>query len=361
MTQKFNGKEIVVVAALAVVAGLVGGWLFVALANWYLRSFDLVGTAFPERIGPDSKIIIQGARQVVVDQDKQTADVIANAQKYLVGFYDTKATNFDLDTAVGQGLVLTGDGWLLARLDSAAASADQVKNFKVVVADKGVFAVDQAVLDKTSGLWLVKVNAQGLTVAPMSLAKNISLGQVGVALGWRSGATVSNVSRWQWPKIRSSDQPAEVFTTAVKATSGQFLLLGLSGQVIGLASSNGWSAVDNLLAGLNSFVANKTLARPVLGVYYEALSDQVNPAGGRGALLVKNGSEPAVIKGSPAAGAGLLAGDIILSVNSQELNADNDLAMVIFSHKPREKIYLHYKRGQQEHDIDVILAGSQPD
>lgn len=63
---------------------------------------------------------------------------------------------------------------------------------------------------------------------------------------------------------------------------------------------------------------------------------------------------------SPAARAGLRAGDVILSVNNTSLDANNRLADVIAKFKPGDAVTLKIRRGDKEQDIRVTL-GENPD
>ena len=65
---------------------------------------------------------------------------------------------------------------------------------------------------------------------------------------------------------------------------------------------------------------------------------------------------------SPAAKAGLQAGEIIVSIDGQELGSQTDLAEVIHSHKPGDTISLSVKpiSDEQAHEVQITL-GENPD
>lgn len=69
-----------------------------------------------------------------------------------------------------------------------------------------------------------------------------------------------------------------------------------------------------------------------------------------------------VTPGSPAAKAGLQVGEIIVSIDGEELGSETDLAEVIHSHKSGDSISLSVKRAtdEQTHDVQVTL-GENPD
>ncbi len=112
---------------------------------------------------------------------------------------------------------------------------------------------------------------------------------------------------------------------------------------------------------LGSFVAAPGLdATPLT---YGVLSVQTRSfdEANKGFLGVGLRSSPAglvirqVTEKSAASEAGLLANDIVLTINGTAVSTEEDFIRTVSSHKPTEKISLHIKRSDQEQDIDAIL------
>ena len=76
--------------------------------------------------------------------------------------------------------------------------------------------------------------------------------------------------------------------------------------------------------------------------------------GTTGALLSQ------VIPDTPAAQAGLQAGDIIVVVDGTAVNADNDLATLLGRHKPGDVVTLQVSRGLQEPRQVKVTLGEKP-
>ena len=126
-------------------------------------------------------------------------------------------------------------------------------------------------------------------------------------------------------------------------------------QVVGVVDDKGIQSLDYYLPLIDNLSLDKA-NRAVLGVYYKDLSNIVtNKAPMIGVQLVKSDGNAAVQKGSVADRAGLKEGDIILSVDNVELNADNDLAELISIYKPKSKLYLKIKRDQTEKVVEIKL------
>jgi membrane-associated protease RseP (regulator of RpoE activity) len=63
---------------------------------------------------------------------------------------------------------------------------------------------------------------------------------------------------------------------------------------------------------------------------------------------------------SPAAQAGLQAGDVITAVDGTAVNADHDLATLIKQHKPGDEVTLTVSRGLQEPQQVKLTLGEKP-
>ncbi|MGW0879048.1 trypsin-like peptidase domain-containing protein [Streptomyces sp. NPDC002671] len=72
------------------------------------------------------------------------------------------------------------------------------------------------------------------------------------------------------------------------------------------------------------------------------------------------GSSP-VEAGGPAAKAGLKPGDVITKLDDMVVDSGPTLIGDIWTHKPGDKVTITYKRGGQEHTVDLVLGSRQGD
>jgi len=107
-------------------------------------------------------------------------------------------------------------------------------------------------------------------------------------------------------------------------------------------------------------VNGEQLSRPWIGVYYQPvtkqLADERDLSVDYGVLIDSSNDRPAVFPGSPAAAAGLEAGDVITAVDGDRVDAESDLADHILPHQPGDKITLTVMRGGREMDVAVTLG-----
>jgi S1-C subfamily serine protease len=98
--------------------------------------------------------------------------------------------------------------------------------------------------------------------------------------------------------------------------------------------------------------------QPSLGVNYLDLSaikaEGINSD--KGAYLYASTGAPAVLVNSPAAAAGLAAGDIITAIDNQELNAANGLADVLSAYNAGDKITVSYRRAGRDMEAEITLG-----
>jgi len=355
ITEK-NWKQILLLLAAGVLSGLIGAYIFSYSVSWYINSNNLLSTQFTEKYGASDRVVIQDAKNVVVEQDASVAEAVKSGSAYLVGFY--KKTNndaYDLSQTVGQGVILSADGWLLADNNKIVEPAEW-RTLVAINSEGKVFQLDQAYKDKTSGYWLIKmVDARSLPVVSFASARVLEPGQIVVVVGWQKNPVISYYRGGEYKQIvRSSDLPARQLLLS-NNVAGLFLVLNMAKQVVGVVDDKGIQSLDYYLPLIDNLSLDKA-NRAVLGVYYKDLSNIVtNKAPMIGVQLVKSDGNAAVQKGSVADRAGLKEGDIILSVDNVELNADNDLAELISIYKPKSKLYLKIKRDQTEKVVEIKL------
>jgi S1-C subfamily serine protease len=166
------------------------------------------------------------------------------------------------------------------------------------------------------------------------------------------------------------------FDAAVNPGNSGGPLLDAAGNVIGIntamaqnSSGIGFAIpIDIARPVMRQALAHQKLARPYIGVRYEAIDLQVKTrehlSVDQGALLITSPdssgkSEPAIIPGGPAEKAGLKEGDIITAVESQTIDAEHPLDLVLSGYAPGQTITLAVLRDGATLDIKLTL-GTRP-
>jgi serine protease Do len=213
-------------------------------------------------------------------------------------------------------------------------------------------------------------DSDSLELGQTAIAIGNALGQfsntvsVGVVSGL--GRTVTATS----PDTGTDETISGVIQTdaAINPGNSGGPLLDLRGDVIGIdtavaddAQNIGFAIpINEAKAVIASVEATGRIEAPYLGVRYEdvtpVLATQNKLPISYGAWVNSDGQGLPVVPGSPAAVAGIQAGDIIESVNGLKLDSTHDLANVINEYSVSSTIALVVDRGGKEITLQATLA-----
>jgi putative serine protease PepD len=102
--------------------------------------------------------------------------------------------------------------------------------------------------------------------------------------------------------------------------------------------------IDQARRTAQQLIANGQASYPVIGASVD--------------MQFEGGARVSVVNpGSPAARAGLRAGDVITSINNQVVDTAEALIVAIRTHQPGESVKLAYERSGRERQATVALAG----
>ena len=236
--------------------------------------------------------------------------------------------------------------------------------------------------DPSDDLAVIKVNGlKKLTAATFAKSSNLLVGQtvlaVGAPLGLSNTVTSGIISNTARP-VRSGDNDQAVFDAvqtdaAINPGNSGGALADLNSNVVGI---NAAIATPNT-GGLQ--IPGQNTQPGSIGIGFAIPSDEVSRIAaqlittGRATHAVigvqvrpqhnRNPSTPGaplskVYTGSPAAKAGLQAGDILTMVNTQRIDNADALIAATRSHAPGEKVSITYRRGWQAKTVQVTLGTS---
>ncbi len=358
---------------LAVVAGLVAGIFGEIITRVYLIK-DLYVPYLNQELNLTnlnsgrSNLIIRDAKKVVVNQDVKVTETIGAIQPALMGVYKeltAKSSDdyYDLTNPLFIGLAVTSDGWMVASVPTKVGTTFSPQNYIAISADRQIYQIDEKVSFKNLPGNLVffhLVEANNLPVKKNLKRTDLSLGKSLLVLNGSNNILLSSLATFEKnTNILSSDSLDTRLELAdtMRASLHNAFIFDLAGDLVAIVDSSGEVipvfAYDHYW---QSFLMDGEINRASLGVNYLDLSvnKPLDVSLTKGAWL-KDGAVPAVIKNSPAAEAGLLAGDIITWINNQEINAANDLADVIALYNPGDTITITYLRDGVENEVEIEL------
>ena len=265
----------------------------------------------------------------------------------------------------GTGVVLTATGEVLTN----AHVVDGASTVRVTLAGESQARTAEVVgTDPGADLALLRIpDASGLAAAELGSSADVAVGDdvvaIGNALALRGGPTVTRgiVSALDRSLDTDSGTITGLIQTDASISSGNSggPLVNAAGQVIGIntavaASGRGSAAenigfaiaIDQALPVLERLRGNQGAASSgFLGVTTADPDD-----GSRGATVVR------VTDGSPAAVAGLRAGDLVTHVDGKAVDGAAALASAVRSHEPGTVVELRVIRDGDQRTVKVTLA-----
>lgn len=280
----------------------------------------------------------------------------------------------------GTGFIVTKDGLIVT---NRHVVDDEDANYTVVLNDGTQLEAKVIGRDSILDIAIVKVeSATELPVLKFGDSSKLKVGQTVVAIGNSLGefsntvssGIISGLSRSIIAGGNMNDQERldGVLQTDASINPGNSggPLLDLSGNVIGVnvavardAENIGFAIpINSVVQVVNSVIEFGEIVRPYLGIRYQNLTESIakeaNLPVSKGAWIVPNGNRsegPAILPNSPAAKAGLRAGDIILKVNGVELSESIPLQSELQKYKVNDEITLSILRGESTQEVKVKL------
>jgi S1-C subfamily serine protease len=343
--------------AMGAIAGAISGFLAallvagVALSLWKPRT-----TPVPVPVAASTSSSASAAAPTNVRA------IVAKAEPAVVSITDSQGNGFFGSTEVaGTGMIITADGEVLTN----AHVVDGANNVRVTVPGRGTMSARVLGADTGRDIALLKIGgASGLptlTFAADPPQVGDAVVTVGNALALNGSPTVTTgiVSALDRSIPTDSGNLNHMLQTdaAINPGNSGGPLLNSSGQVIGMNTAVAGGA-QNI-----GFAIPVSQIKPQLD---ELAKGHVAPAAATGYLGVSvadaspsGAAVSAVVPSSPAAEAGLQAGDVITQIDGQDIQGASDLVTTVQSHSPGDKITLQITRNGSSFTRTVTL-GSPP-
>jgi serine protease Do len=254
---------------------------------------------------------------------------------------------------VGSGFVITPDGYILTNAHVVADASEVM----VSLTDKREFKAKVIGVDRRTDVALIKIEASGLPTVKTGDSSKVRVGEwvaaIGSPFGFQNSVTAGIVSAKARVLPDESYVPFLQTDAAVNPGNSGGPLFNMSGEVIGINSAiySRTGGYMGVAFAIPIEVAMKVqddlrkygkVSRGRIGVAVQPISKDLAESFG---LKEKQGAVvTAVEPDSPAAKAGLVAGDVVLSVNDRNIEQPADLARTIGEMKPGETVTLRIWR-----------------
>ena len=268
----------------------------------------------------------------------------------------------------GSGFIISKDGYILTNTHVVAGMG----NIKVLLNDKREYTAKLVGSDAQSDVALLKIEPQeDLPVVKIGNPKDLKPGEwvaaIGAPFGFDNSVTSGIVSAKGRSLPNESYTPFIQTDVAINPGNSGGPLFNLKGQVVGINSqiysrSGGFMGIsfaipiDVAMNVAEQLKNTGKVQRGQLGVIIQEVSYGLAQSFGldkaSGALIAK------ILPGSPAERAGLQAGDIIRSLNGEEIRSSGDLPVMVGSIMPGKEASLGVWRKGEEITVKIKLGNA---
>lgn len=385
--QRPNNVLLSCVIVLAILVGIVGGGLMGGFAGYYSAQSAVPAKVVSVSNAPATQAVspvsanppITGnpsVTNITLKEESAIIDAVRKAKPGVVTVVTQLQTQRGrlgsvTPSASGSGVIIDDKGYIITNNHVI----DGGKNLTVFFADGTKVDATLVGTDAATDLAVLKVNGKVPAVVQLGDSASLEPGQAAIAIGsplgdFRGTVTVGVVSALN---RRVGTQQGLIQTDAAinNGNSGGPLINTL-GQVIGIntlvvrstgeggvAEGLGFAVPSNTVREVSAQLISKgRVERPFIGITYQEVDPQsvgacnLNVAQG----VVVTQVEP----NSPAAKVGLQECDVILSLDSQQVDTDHSLQSILFTHKVGETVTLTILRDGKQSQIKLTLGLRPP-
>ena len=280
------------------------------------------------------------------------------------------SSNNETSLGLGTGMIVSSNGYILS---NEHVTGSKYSTCYVTLENGSTYDGTVVWSDSDLDLSITKIEAKDLKYVTLGDSNKIRVGEtvyaIGNPIGFEFRRTVTSgiiSSKNRTIKLEEENNIAymsdliQTDATINPGNSGGPLIYP-NGEIIGIntvkissAEGIGFAVPINVVkAVINSFVEKENFEQATLGVYaYDKevipyLNNSINF--GRGIYVAQ------ILKNGPASNSELKEGDIIVSIDGNELNTMNDLREYLYSKNPNEMVSLQISRGKVNKNLNIIL------
>lgn len=358
--------------SIVLLAGIIGGVIGGLAARSYAVSRALGLPLFGDiSVGGDAngqQFVISQPRNVVVTQNNQVQNAVAAVRRSTVSLYPRQSAYaaawqpvtgtttpetyaYAPQERLGEGIVVTNDGWIVTNVAAASVAKS------IAIDEQGRrHEITTVATDPLTGLQFARLAEADLPATSFADAAQVRAGEAVVAI---AGETVvpTSLHAAAVPLVRSSERLYSGLAVAMPDPVPGAAVATLSGTIVGIIQAEGAVVpMDQVASALPALSADGGFARTLLGIHYVSLADLQSTRPLAGALVTSLSEAPAVAPRSPAATAGVQAGDIIEAINGITVTDDRSVSLLVQEHTPGERITLQLRRAGETVQAEAVLG-----
>ena len=270
--------------------------------------------------------------------------------------------------SLGSGFIVKDDGLILTNAHVVSGA----ETVTVKLADQREFKAKVLGVDKRTDVAVLKIPATHLPIVRLGSAEKLKAGEWVVAIGSPFGleqSVTAGIVSAKGRRLPDSNEVSFIQTdVAVNPGNSGGPLFNLAGEVVGINSqiytrSGGYMGLSFAVPiDLAQRIAGQLetgghVERGRLGVQLQPLTNEL--AASFGLDNTKGGLITNVDRDSPAAKAGLKAGDVILAYQGETIASADDLPAKVANTKPGSKVTLRIWRNRAAQDVSLNVGRVQ--
>jgi 2-alkenal reductase len=372
-SRRFGCGALLMVMLLALLAGVLGGGAAGGSLAYYMAKQAPPPAAIPAPIVQTASQPHTSSQVITLQQNTAIVEAVRKVKPAVVTVLNTLRTRSGRGQATGTGVIVDAKGYIVTN-NHVVEGAQKIE----VLFENGDKAEAKLIgADAFSDLAVLQVTSKAMpAVAQLGDSSNLQVGEPVIAIGSALGnfrntvtvGVVSGLNRRLSANDASSQEGMIQTDAAINHGNSGGPLLNAAGQVIGIntlvvrdASSGdvaeglGFAIPVNTVKYVTAQLTDKgKVTRPFIGITYQMLNAQVAAANN---VKVKEGAWiQDVTANSPAARAGLKAGDVITSINGAALTAEAPLPALMLKFKPGDTVQLALWRDGKMLTVSLTLA-----
>lgn len=316
----------------------------------------------------------------VEEKSKNVADIIEETTNKVVGISKLKNTGSSIlsksdetELGLGTGMIVTEDGYILS---NSHVTGEKYSICYITLENGNKYDGTVVWSDTDLDLSITKINAKNLEYVEFGDSDKVRVGEtvyaIGNPIGYEFRRTVtSGIISAKNRTIKISEEDKDSYMTDLIQTDATINpgnsggpLITPDGEVIGVntvkissAEGIGFAVPINIIKPIiDSFKNTGNFEEATIGIYaYDKevipyLNSSFNTNFDKGIYVAQ------IIKNGPASNTELKEGDIIESIDGNDLNTMNDLRQYIYTKKPNDEVTLKIVRGKINREIKLILG-----
>ena len=274
-----------------------------------------------------------------------------------------------VENSLGSGVIVRSNGIIVTNAH-VIRGADELK---VVFGDRREFEASVIAQDDEIDIAVLKIDAGGevLPTLPLDMRGDVEIGDIVLAIGnpFGVGQTVTSgiVSALGRTNVANSSSFIQTDAAVNPGNSGG-ALVSLGGELIGVntaifsrsGGSNGigFAIPAELVArAIDSAVTTGEIVRPWIGARTDAVDSAM--AGALGLDRARGTVISELLPRGPAEAGGLRKGDVILSVDGDDVNDDSGLRFKLATLRPGDRARIAFVRDGRERTVSVRVDTPQ--